>query len=58
MTQARTVFQKGFKIEAKKKKGLLVYASSHSCYNHCLRNEFIFCIIFGYLYSLSHKNEE
>ena len=58
MTQARTAFQKGFKTEGEKKKGLLVYAFPFSCSSHCLRNEFIFRIIFGYLYRLSHKNEE
>lgn len=57
-TQAWTVFEKKRLTVGQKKNGLLVYVFLHSCYNHCLRNEFIFRIIFGYLYSLSYKNEE
>lgn len=55
-TDKNWFFKKGLRL--RQTEGLLVYAFPHSCYNHCLRNEFIFCIIFSYLYSLSYKNEE
>lgn len=57
MTQARTVFQKGFKIEAKRKKVCWFMLLPILATIIVSGNEFIFCIIFGYLI-VFHKNEE
>lgn len=56
MTQTRTVFKKSLKLV--EKKGLLVYASSHSFPQSTYKGEF-HIHHFGYLYSLSpqDKNE-